>query len=83
MKYYGIPMTPLVSGLIPGFLMERFFPTPLENVETPVDFLLQPRTPTIMGLAFLFSLRSLWPAFRQLIDALCLRARNGRARIVG
>lgn len=81
MKRYNIPTTPLVLGLMLGLLMERFYLTSLASYETPAEFLLRPRTATIMGLAFLFLLWSLWPAIKEPIEDLRLRAQDGREKV--
>jgi putative tricarboxylic transport membrane protein len=85
MKRYNIPTTPLVLGLILGPLMERFYLTSLASYETPAEFLLRPRTATIMGIAFLFLLWSLWPSIKDLIRGLRLRlrAQNGHGKADG
>ena len=58
-KRYNIPTTMLVSDLILGLLLERFFLTSPASYVTPAKFLLRPHMATIMGLAFLFLLWSL------------------------
>ena len=61
-------------GPILGLLMKRALPTSLAGYATPAELLLRPRTATIVGMAFLFSLRSPWPAIGKPTDALRVHA---------
>ncbi|MGQ9368186.1 tripartite tricarboxylate transporter permease [Azospirillum sp. ST 5-10] len=67
MKRTGFPSAPLVLGVILGPLAERYFLTSLANYEDNVlIFIERPISGTIMALAVLFVLWSLWPVLRPL-----------------
>ncbi|MCB1882879.1 MAG: tripartite tricarboxylate transporter permease [Geminicoccaceae bacterium] len=67
MKRTGFPTAPLVLGVILGPLAERYFLTSLVNYDNDYAiFFTRPISGTILGLAVLFGLWSLWPAIQDL-----------------
>ncbi|CAA7614346.1 tripartite tricarboxylate transporter permease [Magnetospirillum sp. UT-4] len=75
MKRTGFPSAPLVLGVILGPLAERYFLTSLANYDNDYTIFVQrPISATILGLAALFVLWSLWPLLRALIG------RQGKSR---
>ncbi|TFL17854.1 hypothetical protein DR046_13155 [Jannaschia formosa] len=74
MKRIGFPTAPLVLGVILGPLAERYFLTSLANSRQDwTVFFTRPISATILGLAALFILWSLWPNISGL-----LRGRHAR-----
>ena len=71
MKRTGFPTAPLVLGVILGPLAERYFLTTLANFSQDWTVIFtRPISGTIMFLAFLFALWSLWPSFKALYNRL-------------
>jgi len=67
MKRIGFPTAPLVLGVILGPLAERYFLTSLANAQQDYTvFFTRPISATILGLAAVFILWSLWPNIRAL-----------------
>jgi putative tricarboxylic transport membrane protein len=65
MKRIGFPTAPLVLGVILGPLAERYFLTSLANARQDwTVFFTRPISATILGLALVFILWSLWPNIR-------------------
>lgn len=68
MKRFGFPTTPLILGVILGPLAERYFMTSLVNYRNDYTiFFTRPISGTIMALAGLFVLWSLWPVLRGVV----------------
>lgn len=66
MKRIGFPTAPLVLGVILGPLAERYFMTSLANHNQDwTVFFTRPISGTILALAAIFALWSLWPVLRQ------------------
>lgn len=77
MKRTGFPSAPLVLGVILGPLAERYFLTSLANYDNNYAiFFERPISATILGLAGLFVLWSLWP----LIQPLFRNGLQGKAK---
>jgi len=70
-------------GPILGHLMKRVLPTSPAGYATPAEFLLRPRTATIVGMAFLFSLWSPGPAIGKPTEALRAYAQSRRKEVYG
>ena len=67
MKRIGFPTAPLVLGVILGPLAERYFLTSLANSRQDwTVFFTRPISATILGLALVFVMWSLWPNIRAL-----------------
>ncbi|MCH8466396.1 MAG: tripartite tricarboxylate transporter permease [Roseinatronobacter sp.] len=65
MKRIGFPTAPLVLGVILGPLAERYFMTSLANYNQDwTVFFTRPISGTILALAAVFALWSLWPVLR-------------------
>ncbi|HSV28965.1 MAG TPA: tripartite tricarboxylate transporter permease [Candidatus Omnitrophota bacterium] len=78
MKRTGFPSAPLVLGVILGPLAERYFLTSLANyADNYLIFFQRPISATILGLAFLFALWSMWPVVQPLFSGLQRKERKG------
>jgi len=65
MKRVGFPSAPLVLGVILGPLAERYFLTSIANSRQDYTvFFTRPISATILSLALIFVLWSLWPSVR-------------------
>lgn len=81
MKRIGFPTAPLVLGVILGPLAERFFMTSMANHgQDWTVFFTRPISGTILALAAVFAIWSLWPVFRMQYRSvvLLLAGRPGR-----
>jgi len=68
MKRVGFPSAPLVLGVILGPLAERYFLTAVANSRQDYSvFFTRPISATILFLALLFALWSLWPTLKSRI----------------
>jgi putative tricarboxylic transport membrane protein len=71
MKRTGFPTAPLVLGVILGPLAERYFMTTLANFDQDwTVFFTRPISGSILFLAFLFAVWSLWPSVKSLYTRL-------------
>jgi putative tricarboxylic transport membrane protein len=74
MKRTGFPTAPLVLGVILGPLAERYFMTSLANYgQDWTVFVTRPISGTILFLALLFALWSLYPTIRSVAGSLSRR----------
>lgn len=78
MKRTGFPSAPMVLGVILGPLAERYFLTSLANYDNNyLIFVERPISGTILALAGLFVLWSLWPLLQPLLHGLQRKDRKG------
>ncbi|MBF0334087.1 MAG: tripartite tricarboxylate transporter permease [Alphaproteobacteria bacterium] len=78
MKRTGFPSAPMVLGVILGPLAERYFLTSLATYENNyLIFFQRPISATILGLAGLFILWSLWPLIQPLVNGPQRKSRKG------
>lgn len=77
MKRIGFPTAPLVLGVILGPLAERYFLTSLANAHQDYSvFFTRPISATILFLALLFALWSLWTPIRTSLTRLQRKRRS-------
>ena len=68
LRRFGIPAAPLILGVILGPLAERYFLTSMISYDNQITiFFLRPLSATILALALIFLLWSLWPTIRSVI----------------
>ena len=68
LRRFGIPAAPLILGVILGPLAERYFLTSMISYDNQFTiFFVRPLSATILALALIFLLWSLWPTIRNLI----------------
>ena len=68
LRRFGIPAAPLILGVILGPLAERYFLTSMISYDNQITiFFLRPLSATILALALIFLLWSLWPTIRNVI----------------
>lgn len=78
MKRTNFPSAPMVLGVILGPLAERYFLTSLANYENDYTiFFTRPISATILGLAAVFVLWSLWPLVQTLLGGAQRKERKG------
>lgn len=67
LQRYHVPSAPLILGVILGPLAERYFLTSMISYDNQVSiFLTRPLSGSILLIAFVFLVWSLWPNIRQL-----------------
>ncbi len=67
MQRFNVPTAPLILGVILGPLAERYFLTSMISYDNQVSiFFTRPLSGTIMALAFVFLVWSLWPNIKRI-----------------